>query len=471
MGETGTVEALVSLAQQSERNNDFAAAEKLRTKALMLRPDDPNLLTDLGTTLAHQGRLEDALDCYERAAVAEPGNAGPQFGRSLVLARMNRTEEALSAVAQAIAARTNIGAYHAHRGHLLARLHRSDEAITALKAAVDCEPDHVGYYNALVDLMSRQTGGEDKSNSNDKGAADLSVSTKAPPQGSGSIGAASESGREVVPTSHLRAAPAALDTAPVVVSVEHGGSMIGDTLNTLPFILHLADQYRRPVHVIGKFHAAIRDLLTDLPVCFDLPSTDGPKISYTLSVQRSWDYVGPRGLHMSQGYFILNDTPRPELPITLPFRTERCELPTGFVVSPFCGSEPANTETHTRVWFVDRWHQVIDRLLAQRPDLPVYVIGGPGDDPVPYLRTGVVPVLGRPLPQVLDLLQRAPVTITIDTGTAHLAHFGGVSNHVLLYSVAVMKTTHQNPRATIIQAWPKDITANMVMDAVQTYLC
>jgi hypothetical protein len=72
---------------------------------------------------------------------------------------------------------------------------------------------------------------------------------------------------------------------------------------------------------------------------------------------------------------------------------------------------------------------------------------------------------------VLDLWQRAPITITIDAGTAHLAHFGGVSNHVLLYSVAVMKTTHQNPRATIIQAWPKDITANMVMDAVQTYLC
>lgn len=261
-----------------------------------------------------------------------------------------------------------------------------------------------------------------------------------------------------------------MDRPAVVVSVEHEAAMIGDTLNTLPFILALADRHQCPVHVVGKFNPAVQPLVSHLPVIFASPPAGMSTIAYTANVQRSWDYVGDRHLHMAQGHFALADMPMPELPICLPLRSEWCGLQPGIVISPFCGSEGQGTERHVRVWFADRWMAVIDALLARDDSARVYIGGGPNDDPTPFLRDRVTPVIGYPLPQVLDLIQRAPLFLSIDTGTAHLAHYGGVSRHVLLYSACIMKTTHENPRATVIQAWPSDITPEMVIDAATEIL-
>jgi Flp pilus assembly protein TadD/capsular polysaccharide biosynthesis protein len=252
--------------------------------------------------------------------------------------------------------------------------------------------------------------------------------------------------------------------APVVVSVQHEAAKIGDSLNIVPFILALALQYGRSICVRGQFSRALRPLVAHLPISFEEIDTSGPRIEYTADVKKSWEYAGPRGMHMLQGYFALAGMAYPDLPISLPLDSEPTPFAPGVVISPFCAQREDN-DRHVRVWFVDRWNAVIDFLLSREPTPRIYVVGGPEDDVGPFLRDGVIPVIGYSFTQVLDLMQRAQLCITIDTGTSHLAHFGRVSRHVLLYPAVNYFNIHVNPRARVIHAWPKEITAEQVIAA------
>jgi hypothetical protein len=255
-----------------------------------------------------------------------------------------------------------------------------------------------------------------------------------------------------------------IDTAQLKVVVKHEAQNVGDTLNTIPWMLALAVRYNREVHAGGEFNNAVKALLVEMPIKFGPIEGPGPNIEFVADVKASWEFSGPRNLHMLQGYFALSGMPLPTLPVSLPFMSAPCNLPAGVVISPFCGGEPQEPEGHVRVWYIQRWNALIEFLLSTGRTPCVYVIGGDRDDPTPFLRDGVVPVIGYPLSQVLDLMQRADLCITIDTGTSHLAHFGGVNRHLLLYPEVNFSTIHTNPRARMLRAWPADISADVVIN-------
>jgi hypothetical protein len=254
-----------------------------------------------------------------------------------------------------------------------------------------------------------------------------------------------------------------IDVAPLKVIVKHEAHNVGDTLNTVPWMLALAGRYGRDVHAGGQFNNAVKPLLIGMPISFNDTCGVGPNIEFVADVKASWEFSGPQGLHMLQGYFVLAGMTPPLLPVSLSLASEPCDLPSGVVISPFCGGEPQNPERHVRVWYTDRWNALIDFLLSSGRASQVYVIGGGQDDPTPFLRDGVVPVIGYPLTQVLDLMRRAHLCVTIDTGTSHLAHYGGVDRHLLLYPEVNFPTIHTNPRARMLRAWPVDIPSDLVI--------
>jgi hypothetical protein len=198
-----------------------------------------------------------------------------------------------------------------------------------------------------------------------------------------------------------------VDIARLRVVVKHEAPTVGDTLNTVPWMLALAHRYGRDVHADGQFNAAVQPLLATMPIRFDPIEGPGPVIEFVADVRACWDFSGPRGFHMLQGYFALTGMSPPALPVTLPFVQESCDLPTGIVISPFCGGEPQDPERHVKVWYADRWNALIEFLLSTGRTPRVYVIGGGRDDPTPFLRDGVRTVIGYPLTQVLDLMRRA----------------------------------------------------------------
>ncbi len=252
-------------------------------------------------------------------------------------------------------------------------------------------------------------------------------------------------------------------TAPLKVIVRHSAPLIGDSLNTVPWMLALAERYGRTVHAGGQFHAAVKPLLAGMPISFDPVEGPGPAIEYVADVRASWDLAGPRGFHMLQGYFALAGMSPPPVPLSLPLVAEPCDLPPGVVISPFCGSETQSPERHVRVWYIERWNALIQFLLSSGRTSRIYLLAGPNDDPAPFLRDGVVPIVNYPLTKVLDLMQRADLCISIDTGTSHIAHFGGVDRHLLLYPEVNFPTIHANPRARMLRAWPQDIPVDLVI--------
>jgi tetratricopeptide (TPR) repeat protein len=153
--DAGSIDSLQLRAKLQENAGDFTGAEETRRLSVDLKPNDASLLTDLGTTLLHLQRFDEALDCYQRAAAIGPDQAGSHFGGSLVLAQLGRTDEALQAVERAIALRPGVAAYLSHRGHLLLRLGRQDEAVVALRSALEHDPDNAGIHNTVADILLR----------------------------------------------------------------------------------------------------------------------------------------------------------------------------------------------------------------------------------------------------------------------------------------------------------------------------
>jgi ADP-heptose:LPS heptosyltransferase len=188
--------------------------------------------------------------------------------------------------------------------------------------------------------------------------------------------------------------------------------------------------------------------------------------SHQVSIRKAFDHANINKCHISQSHFITSGTHSPDLPIELPLYAAPCRLAIGAVICPFTASD----EGHSKLWWPERWVAVIDHLVKHRFIGTVYVIGGDADDFEPYRHPNAVPVRNMPLPRVLDLLRQAPVFASADSGPSHLAHFGGVSRHVLMLPGHVAAEVNQNPRGRIIHARASNVTAERMIGEIDRVL-
>lgn len=70
------------LGWTARRGGDLATAERAYGQALRLWGDDARVMTDLGNVLAMQGRIDEALQMYARAAAVPGGSAAAHFNAS-----------------------------------------------------------------------------------------------------------------------------------------------------------------------------------------------------------------------------------------------------------------------------------------------------------------------------------------------------------------------------------------------------
>jgi hypothetical protein len=247
--------------------------------------------------------------------------------------------------------------------------------------------------------------------------------------------------------------------------------LLGDSLAQVPFLQTLAAERGERVRITGTYNEHVIPLLENLPIDFDRRgSPDGAEFS--LHAQNALDTCIQSGftLHMAQCYFRLAGRPVPTLPIYLPLKSEPCGLPPGIVLSPFSVSELGNN----KFWPHDRWVHVVQTLrrlgLADR----VYVLGaGDGDAASThhYAVAGIEPIFNRRLPQVLDLMRNAPLVMTLDNGIGHIAHFGSIQQHVMIYPGCLAPKFAEAPRATIVRGpRPADVSADQVLEAARQVL-
>lgn len=166
--------------------------------------------------------------------------------------------------------------------------------------------------------------------------------------------------------------------------------------------------------------------------------------------------IADRTLHMSQGWFVLNGHEAPELPITLPFSG----APYGYhrnkliICSPFSRSDNNNN----KLWPHERWVDLLRRIT--RDGRRVLVIGSGVEDWEPYYEFDCAKDMT--LCGILELLRECDLFLSIDNGISHLAHFGGVAQHLLLMPECLSPSFICNPRGYNVRGNPIDIGVDSV---------
>jgi len=87
----------------ARRGNDLATAEAGYRRTLELWPNDDRVLNNLGNVLSLLGRADEALDAYDRAALANPFNAATHYNRARIYTDRYEFRAASEAMARASA--------------------------------------------------------------------------------------------------------------------------------------------------------------------------------------------------------------------------------------------------------------------------------------------------------------------------------------------------------------------------------
>jgi tetratricopeptide (TPR) repeat protein len=125
-------------------------------RALALAPQDPWINNLQGQHLARQGRLEEALECYRRAAQAAPADADIACNHAEALRGLGRGQEAQAALTGAMEAlgpteerqegqRQTLARLHNQRGNVHAELGEFAAALLDYEEALELEPDNRDY--------------------------------------------------------------------------------------------------------------------------------------------------------------------------------------------------------------------------------------------------------------------------------------------------------------------------------------
>lgn len=87
-------EPLVTMGNALMDQGDFALAVECYVKALEQRPDDPDVLTDLGACRHALGQNTEAIAAFEKALAADPSHIVAKFNLGIVFANLGDTARA-----------------------------------------------------------------------------------------------------------------------------------------------------------------------------------------------------------------------------------------------------------------------------------------------------------------------------------------------------------------------------------------
>ena len=130
---------LLAVVQSSLGKKDTAVASYDR--ALTLRPNSAETLSNRGVTLHELKRFAEALASYDRALTLRPDYAAALCNRGNALKELKRFEEALASYDRALALRPDYAEALSNRGVTLHELKRFEEALASYDRALKVRPD------------------------------------------------------------------------------------------------------------------------------------------------------------------------------------------------------------------------------------------------------------------------------------------------------------------------------------------
>lgn len=121
-------------------DGDYEKALEAYNRALDLRPDHADTLTNRGAALASLGRNEDALAEFNRSLEIRSDEPTTLYNRGATLGTLGRQEEAIADYSRALELRPDRPATLNNRGAALIRLERVQEALLDFSRALKFRP-------------------------------------------------------------------------------------------------------------------------------------------------------------------------------------------------------------------------------------------------------------------------------------------------------------------------------------------
>jgi Flp pilus assembly protein TadD len=135
---------------------DFAESETYSREALRLRPDDVDILNELGVALWRQGRSAEAEEIYLRACRVEPNDFRILTNLGLALYSQGKIDEAGESYRNALEQRSDVFDALMNLGIVLSDQGKFDEATIPLERARALRPDSADVVQNIGMNLSRQ---------------------------------------------------------------------------------------------------------------------------------------------------------------------------------------------------------------------------------------------------------------------------------------------------------------------------
>lgn len=148
-GNINAAESLLHLAAVCGLTGRTEEMVALLRTALILRPDYPAALSNLGIALQDQGQPDEAAATYRQALTTKPVEPEALLGLSQALGKGGDLQAAIAHAEQALALRPDHAETHCSLGNLHKQAGRFDAAIAHYRQALELEPR---YPEALVNL-------------------------------------------------------------------------------------------------------------------------------------------------------------------------------------------------------------------------------------------------------------------------------------------------------------------------------
>jgi tetratricopeptide (TPR) repeat protein len=111
-------------------------------KAVQLKPDDSALWCELGKGMAEAARSSDALVCFQRAIALDPANGEAAYQAGHLLHGLGRFPEALISLDRSAERQGGHAPTFAMRGLVLAKLKRFEQAVRDYERAIRLDPNN-----------------------------------------------------------------------------------------------------------------------------------------------------------------------------------------------------------------------------------------------------------------------------------------------------------------------------------------
>jgi len=118
-------------------------------KALAIKPDYTVAYNNMGNALQDQGNLEEAIEAYNKALAIKPDYAEAHNNMGNAFKQQGKLEEAIEAYNKALAIKSDYAVTYSNIGVTLQRQGKPEEAIEAYKKALAIKPDYADAYNNM----------------------------------------------------------------------------------------------------------------------------------------------------------------------------------------------------------------------------------------------------------------------------------------------------------------------------------